>query len=173
MRNRIGFFGGCFNPVTNAHLQLIEKVLEKEKLEKVYFVPMGDLYAKKELISLSHRIKMLELAFGNQDKMQILNISNTNQKTSAIDTFQIIDEKFSEAERFFIMGSDNFEKIKTWKNAEELTQKYQYIVLDREKGDMKHISSTLVREKIKQGKKVEDLIPKQVFEYIEQMKLYK
>ncbi len=71
------------------------------------------------------------------------------------------------------MGSDNFEKIKTWKNAEELTQKYQYIVLDREKGDMKHISSTLVREKIKQGKNVEDLIPKQVLEYIEQMKLYK
>lgn len=133
MKNRIGFFGGCFNPVTNAHLQLIEKVIKQENLDKVYFVPMGDLYEKKELIPLTHRIKMLELAFENQDKMEILNISNTNQKTSAIDTFQMIDEKFPEAERFFIMGSDNFEKMKTWKNSEELMKKYQYIVLDRKK----------------------------------------
>jgi len=173
MKNRIGFFGGCFNPVTNAHLQLIEKVIKQENLDKVYFVPMGDLYEKKELISLTHRIKMLELAFENQDKMEILNISNTNQKTSAIDTFQIIDEKFPEAERFFIMGSDNFEKMKTWKNSEELMEKYQYIVLDRKKGDFKNISSSLVREKQKRGEMIGNLVPEQILTYIEQMKLYK
>ena len=173
MKNRIGFFGGCFNPVTNAHLQLIEKLIKQENLDKVYFVPMGDLYEKKDLISVNHRIKMLELAFENQDKMEILNISNTNQKTSAIDTFQMIDEKFPEAERFFIMGSDNFEKIMTWKNAEELMKKYQYIVLDRKKGDMKDVSSSLVREKLKRGETIENLVPEQILMYIEQMKLYK
>lgn len=173
MKNRIGFFGGCFNPVTNAHLQLIEKVIKQENLDKVYFVPMGDLYEKKDLISVNHRLKMLELAFENQDKMEILNISNTDQKTSAIDTFQMIDEKFSEVERFFIMGSDNFEKIKTWKNAEELMEKYQYIVLDRKKGDFKNVSSSLVREKLKCGEAIGNLVPEQVLMYIKQMKLYK
>ena len=85
----------------------------------------------------------------------------------------MIDEKFPEAERFFIMGSDNFEKIMTWKNAEELMKKYQYIVLDRKKGDMKDVSSSLVREKLKRGETIENLVPEQILMYIEQMKLYK
>ena len=61
----------------------------------------------------------------------------------------------------------------TWKNAEELMKKYQYIVLDRKKGDMKDVSSSLVREKLKRGETIENLVPEQILMYIEQMKLYK
>lgn len=172
MKNRIGFFGGCFNPITNAHVGLIKQVIEKEHLEKVYFVPMGDWYAKEELISLEHRMNMLSLAFEKENKMEILNISNGKSKTCAIDTFQIIDEAFPKAERFFIMGSDNYKQIHTWKNAEKLNQ-YRYIVLDREQGSLKNVSSSLVRNKIKQGQKIENLLPNQVLKYIEQKKLYK
>ncbi len=173
MSNRIGFFGGCFNPVTNAHLELIKQVIEKENLEKVYFVPMGDLYEKKDLIALEHRIRMLELAFEAEEKMEILNISNQDRKMCAIDTFQIIDKTFPNAERFFIMGSDNYHQMSQWKNAEELLKKYHYIVLDREKGDLKNISSSKIREKIKKGEAIEDLIPKQIINYIRQKNLYK
>ena len=48
---KIGFFGGCFNPVTKAHVELIREVIEKENLDKVYFVPMGDFYENQDLIS--------------------------------------------------------------------------------------------------------------------------
>lgn len=170
---KIGFFGGCFNPVTNAHIELIAEAIKQENLDKVYFVPMGDLYEKKDLISLKHRIKMLELAFENQEKMTILAISNKDKKTCAIDTFQKIDEKFPKDERFFIMGSDNYENMAKWKNAEDLIKNYQYIILDREKGKRKDISSSMVREKIKQNENVENLIPQQVLEYIKQKNLYK
>lgn len=173
MKNRIGFFGGCFNPVTNAHLKLIREVIKSEKLKKVYFVPMGNFYQKEELISLEHRIKMLELAFEKEEKMEILNISNKEKKTCAIDTFHVIDQRFPEAERFFIMGSDNYKKINDWKNANELLTKYHYIILDRENGEAKEISSSKVREKIKRGQTVENLIPSQILEYIEQKNLYK
>ena len=170
---KIGFFGGCFNPITNAHLNLIKDVICKENLDKVYFVPMGDLYQKEELIALEVRIEMLKLAFENQEKMDILDISNTNKKMCAIDTFKIIDKMFPDVERVFIMGSDNYKKISTWKNSEELMKKYKYIVLDRENGDTKKISSSLVREKIKQKESLEGLIPLQVIKYIQQKKLYK
>lgn len=173
MKSRIGFFGGCFNPVTNAHIELIAEVIKNENLSKVYFVPMGDLYKKKDLISLEHRKKMLELAFQDQKKMDILAISNKDKKTCAIDTFQIIDDKFPEADRFFIMGSDNYEKIENWKNGNDLIKNYQYIVLDRKKGKTKQISSSMVRDKIKQNENVELLIPQQVLEYIRQKNLYR
>jgi nicotinate-nucleotide adenylyltransferase len=172
LKEKLGFFGGCFNPVTNAHINLIKEVIKKENLSKVYFVPMGDLYEKKDLVSLEDRIKMLELAFQNEDNMEILNISNTNKKTSAIDTFKIIDETFADSDRYFIMGSDNYKNILNWESANELVNNYNYIILDRENGVGKNISSTLVREKIQNGEKFSDLVPNKICDYIEQKKLY-
>ena len=172
MKSRIGFFGGCFNPVTNAHINLIKAVMKQENLKKVYFVPMGDLYQKKDLICLEHRIKMLQLAFENEVNMDILDISNKDKKMCAIDTFQVIDEKFPEAERFFIMGSDNYQKMTEWRDAENLLKNYHYIVLDRENGNTKHISSTVVRQRIKQNQLIDDLVPEQVLAYIKQKNLY-
>ncbi len=173
MKSRIGFFGGCFNPVTKAHIDLIKSVMKREELEKVFFVPMGDLYEKKDLICLEHRIKMLELALQKETGFEILAISNNEKKMYAIDTFQMIDQLFPKTERFFIMGSDNYKKILEWKNAKKLLRNYHYIVLDREMGNMKQISSSIVRQKIKQNESIDDLVPKKVIEYIKQKNLYK
>ncbi len=166
---KIGFFGGCFNPVTKAHVELIREVIEKENLDKVYFVPMGDFYEKQDLISFEHRKAMLGLALQNEDKMEILEISNQKEKTYAIDTFQKIDCQFPEVQRFFIMGTDNYEKMRTWKN-QELLQKYHYILLDRNKESM---SSTMVRNKIKQGEDFVELVPEAIVAYIKENNLYK
>ena len=151
---------------------MIKQVIERENLAKVYFVPMGDWYPKKNLISLEHRKKMLELAFEEEEKLDILDISNKDQKTHAIDTFQKIDTQFPNAERFFIMGTDNYEKMKTWKDQEKL-KKYQYIILNRNVGNTKDISATLVREKIKKQENFEDLVPKQIINYMKENNLYK
>ncbi len=48
-RKKIGFFGGCFNPVTIAHINLIKKAIEECSLDEVYFVPMNDYYKKSRL----------------------------------------------------------------------------------------------------------------------------
>ena len=170
---RIGFFGGCFNPITNAHINLIKEVIEKENLSKVYFVPMGDLYDKEDLISLKNRIEMLKIAFEGEQKLDILDISNKTEKTYAIDTFRKIDEKFAGYQRFFIMGSDNYKKLGEWKSHQELIHNYKYIILDREGGEMKDISSSMIRNKIKANENIYDLIPKDVVKYIEQKNLYK
>lgn len=133
---------------------------------------MGDWYPKKDLIAIEHRTKMLQLAFQNDPQIEVLSLSNTNQKTYAIDTFQAIDKKFPEANRFFIMGTDNYQKITNWKNAEELMKNYHYIVLDRENGNMKNISSSLVRERVKKCEVIDNFVPREVLEYIKQKNLY-
>lgn len=173
MKSRIGFFGGCFNPVTNAHISLIKDIIKSEKLDKVYFVPMGDLYSKKDLAPLFNRIDMLKIAFENEENLDILDISNKDKKMYAIDTFKIIDKKFPDVDRFFIMGTDNYDNIKSWKNSDDLIKNYNYIILDRTKGYTKDISATLVRDKIKKNECIEKLIPKRVIEYINEKNLYR
>jgi len=169
---RIGFFGGCFNPLTVAHILLIKQVIQQENLAKVYFVPMGDWYPKKDLISLEHRKRMLELAFEKEEKLAILDMANQMQKTYAIDTFQKIEKQFPNVQRFFIMGTDNYEKLNTWKNHEEL-KAYKYILLNRNRENTKDMSSTLIRKKIKNNEDISNLVPIQIIKYIKENNLYK
>ena len=50
--SRLGFFGGSFNPITKAHIDLILEAIDKYSLDKVYFVPMNDKYKKQGLLPL-------------------------------------------------------------------------------------------------------------------------
>lgn len=201
-KKKIGFFGGCFNPVTIAHINLIKETIEKCELDKVYFVPMGDFYLKPELIPAKYRYEMLKLALEKEDKIDVSKIViDSNKPTTAIDTFEIINKKFNNSDNYFIMGSDNFHKISEWKSSEKLKNDYNYIILDRDEiGNklfynrkyneksydrknekyqiisdeaMKNISSSLVRNKIKQNEDYNDLVPKEIKDYIEKNNLYK
>lgn len=165
---RLGFFGGCFNPPTIAHIELIKKAIIDNDLDMVYFVPMGDLYKKEQLIPAVHRVNMLKIAI--QENMEILTISvDSKKELQAIDTFKIIQKRFSRSDNYFIMGSDNFEKMKFWKNSNELLNNYKYIILKRNN----NISSSMVREKIKNGEEVSQFICKDVEQYILENELYK
>ena len=170
--SRLGFFGGSFNPITKAHLNLILEAIDEYKLDKVYFVPMNDMYKKQGLLPLEYRKSMLEIALEDYvEKMDIF-LLNNDKEYKAIDSFEIIDSKFDKDERFFIMGSDNYKKIENWKDYDKL-KKYNFIILDREnKNDTKDISSTIVRNYIKDKKDISEFIPYKVMKFIENNKLY-
>ena len=185
MNERLGFFGGCFNPPTIAHIRLIEKAIEKVNLDKVYFVPMGDFYKKEGLIEVKHRINMLNLAIKNNPKLAVSDIQvSANKKLDAIDTFKLINKAYNKSENFFIMGSDNFNNIKKWKNSEELLTNYNYIILERgnfnnndvitikSSQHLQDISSSKVREELKKGNNIDEFITEDVKHYILENKLY-
>jgi len=174
---KIGFFGGCFNPVTIAHIKLIENVIKQNKLDKVYFVPMGNSYKymKTELVDLKYRVEMLELALKDYEKIDVLNIlEDESKRMHAIDTFKIIDKMFEKEKRIYIMGSDNYEDMINWKDSDKLFSNYEYIILDRNiESETKNISSSLVREKVNLEESIDGLVPDIVKEYIEKNGLYK
>ena len=62
---KVGFFGGCFNPPTNIHMELANKLIKEGKLDKVIFVPVNDYYNKENLEKAKHRYNMLKLATKN------------------------------------------------------------------------------------------------------------
>ncbi len=167
---KVGFFGGSFNPPTNVHINLANELITKRVLDKVIFVPVGDYYQKQDLIPAIHRYNMLKIACKGVESLEVENIACIHHdKLFATDTFELIYKKYhKEIEIYFIMGSDNFKKMPSWKNYEEIKDKYKYIVLDR----TEDISSTDIRNKIKQGEDVSGYINAEILEYIKENKLY-
>lgn len=171
-KEKVGFFGGCFNPPSNIHINLALNLIVKQKLDKVIFVPVGNYYPKKDLVEFKHRYTMLKFAIGENEKISIDDIENKmDKKLYAVDIFKIISQKYNDKEIYFIMGSDNFEKIEFWKEYENIKkQNYNYIILDRKHND---ISSTEIRKMIKENNLKENIIDKKVYEYILKNNLYK
>ena len=133
---KIGFFGGSFNPPTYAHLNIAKDALAQAKLDKFFFVPVGNTYKKPELIDEKYRYKMLELMCNNEKNIFVENIEmNQTNNISTINAFDMIEEKYintyENVEIYYIMGADNFIKLPNWNDAEKLIQK-QYIIFKRD-----------------------------------------
>lgn len=184
---KIGFFGGSFNPPSIAHLKLAKKAISECKLDKVVFVPIGDFYDKEELVSISDRIEMLKIACKNYNNIEVSDLEKDfKEKVYACDVFKILKSKYLKDEVFFLMGEDNYLKLSSWKNYKELLN-YKYIIFERNKEikienssniylikceNTKEISSTLIREKIKNKDSLDNIIDKDVEKFILKNKLY-
>lgn len=189
---RIGFFGGCFNPPTNIHINIANNLIEQGKLDKVVFVPVNDYYKKQDLAEAKHRYNMLKLATKEYASLEVDDIEiKQNKELFAVDAFEIITRDTHrvhgthrahsthhlgkmckrDTALFLIMGSDNYSKMPKWKDYEKIKGKYNYIVIDRDENE---ISSTKIREMIKNGDKdVIKYLSKDVYEYIIKNELYK
>lgn len=171
---RVGFFGGCFNPPTNMHIKIANNLIKQGRLDKVVFVPVNDYYKKPDLAEGKHRLNMLKLAIKGQSELEVEDIEiKENRQLFAINAFELIynTKSTKEKEIFFIMGSDNYNKMPAWKDYDKIKDKYNYIVIDRNE---KEISSTQIRDMLKNNdKKVLEYLSKEVYEYIIENKLYK
>lgn len=189
MKNeKIGFFGGCFNPPTNVHIGIAKKLITKGLVDKVVFIPVGDYYPKNELIKAQHRYNMLKLACQNEPNIDVDDIALKEQRNLyATDTFELIQNKYTKEDIYFIMGSDNFEKMPNWKNYDALISKYKFIVIERLKHEInqKHdnviyyktnlkedVSSSNIRKMLKSNKSTEHWLNPEVMRYIQKNKLY-
>lgn len=198
-KKQIVIFGGCFNPPLNSHFSLAEQIInEYDKIEKIVFVPVNSKYQKADLIDNEHRYKMLKLVCDKNSKLDVSRVEiDSSRPLYTIETLRIFQEKYSEYEIAFIIGSDNLKEIDTWQNANELTKDFKIYVLERDKDNIEEIiqsneflnknknafikakdnitsnlSSTFVRKKLKNGKSVRYLTPDEVVSYIEENNLY-
>lgn len=199
---KIGIMGGSFNPIHMGHLMMSEYLREELKLEKVLFIPTGkaphkDHYDADEL----DRLKMVELAVKNNDYFEACDIEVKNKEISySVETLRKLHEKYKEAEFYFFLGSDILLDLKGWKRFGELSSLcnfacairpgFEKISLEVMKSEINYlnnifkanihivetpryeISSTDLRERLKEEKSVKYLIPESIIEYINDNKLY-
>ena len=199
--NRIGIMGGTFDPVHYGHLFIAQTALDKLNLDKVLFIPTGRPPHKRENIitDADRRVHMLKLATKSNPKFEISTIEIDRQKISyTIDTVNELYQYYGrETQFYFIMGSDAFRYIETWKEYRELFKIVKFIVMTRQiskNGSLDEkikllikeydasiikieipfldISSTIIRKGIKEGNSIKYLLPENVEEYIFNNKLY-
>lgn len=192
---KIGFFGGSFNPPTNAHITLAKLALEKCELDKIIFVPMGDNYEKEGLAKAKDRYDMLKIVCKSEKNFEVSDLEiKINKKLNTIDAFRLIEKVYPNEEKYFLMGADNFVKLLEWKESESLIN-YSYIVFEREKinlreyikntdilkntkvevienKDYKNKSATEFRNLFKENKINHDIIPEEVLEFIKRNNIY-
>lgn len=196
---KYGFFGGSFNPVTKAHVDLALEIVKMFNMDKVIFVPVGDNYNKKGLINEKHRYNMLKIATNGYKDLEISDIElNQDRNLTTLEAFQKIEESYDEISKYYIIGADNLYKMILSKDLEILAQKYKYIVIQRGIIDAKEIiksneilkenkknfyimentkhndtSSTEVRKNLESGNNnLESILQKEVLNYIEKNRLY-
>lgn len=191
------YFFGTFNPIHKGHIEIARQVREKLGFESVIFVPSYMPPHKKisELESYTHRLKMVQLAIGEENTSDI----EYRLKVPSY-TYRTIEKLFEENDNKkvnFIIGYDQFFQIENWKEPEILKEKIHFIVIPRKfqngqvlsskafeylenKGysfeilniDFLDVSSNMIRKYIKENQDITGLVTYEVKNYIENNRLY-
>lgn len=196
----ICLYQGSFNPIHNAHIEVAKYVHKEFGFEKIVFIPAFKPPHKDlkdfDIDNAFHRLNMVELAVKNIPYFDVSAIEYTRNKPSyTYDTIVQIKEITGEKEKInFIIGTDAFRKIETWYETDKLKELINFILFIREdnfneqdflrlqskgysyqlmKMPYINISSSEVREKVRQNIEIYDIVPKEVAEYIKNNNVYK
>lgn len=139
---RIVVMGGSFNPPTLAHLRLMRAAVDALGAEKGIFVPSNHAYVErkmrrqrqeKEVLPEDMRLEMLA-AMCKEDSRLAVDTCEYGRDPSAktFETMETIQEKYPEAELYFVAGGDKLAVIPRWHRKEEFLQRFRLLVTRRE-----------------------------------------
>jgi nicotinate-nucleotide adenylyltransferase len=198
---KYGILGGSFNPIHLGHLILAQEALCTFHLDKVLFIPTTDnpLKKKKNLVSKYDRYEMTALAIEDNEHFEISDIELKNTGYSyTIDTIRELLRKDPDVQYYFICGADIIFHLQRWKEFEELFKSVLFTAAyrkgyDKEKlyseieklnrsydahiitfqAPLIDISSTVIRNRIKENGSVKYMMHDKVYEYIQNNGFYK
>lgn len=193
---RIGLFGGAFDPIHLAHIHLANHALETLSLDKVLIMPSGGQPYYKfshQPVPPEHRLAMIEVAIADHPRLAVSDFEIAQEKFCyTIDTLRYLKSVYpSPTEIVLLAGEDWRKKVPEWKDGMQLLREFKVAFFvrpgveayrndkaDDESGaviDMPEmdISSTMIRERIQSGQDIQELVPKAVYDYIQQHGLYK
>lgn len=132
--NRVGIFGGSFNPVHLGHLRVAEEVCEELGLDRIIFIPTFIPPHKDAsiLVPFEHRYNMLTAALRGHPKFTVSDIeAKLGGVSYTVRTLKKLREVCGKAEFFFLVGSDAFMEIDSWWNYRELFGLSSMVVMTR------------------------------------------
>lgn len=186
-----GLFFGSFNPPHIGHLAIANYLAEHTALKEIWFVvtPQNPLKKKESLLDDRTRLELVRLAVDDDPRFRVSDIEfSLPQPSYTINTLVYLREKHPERNFALIMGADNLTSIHKWKNYDIIIREYPIFVYPRPnyliptlhqgnivvtEAPLMEISSSFIRESIRNEKDPKFFLPKAVYEYIISMNLYK
>lgn len=187
---KIGLYFGSFNPIHTGHLIIANHVLNETTLQRIWFVvsPQNPFKPSSVLLNEYDRLHLVRIAIENDNRLRASEIEFSLPKPSyTAHTLAYLTEKYPSYHFTLIMGSDSYQNLPNWKNAETIIAHYPIIVYRRPGFEVREgkenvsvmnaplleISATYIRECIQQGKSIRYLVPTAVKEEIEKSSFYK
>ena len=186
---KIGILGGTFDPPHKAHLQIAERAIKQFDLDKVLFIPSGNPWQKKYATSFIHRFEMTKILIEDSNKFEISDIEKSeNIPSYTFDTLTKLNHVKDNL--YFILGSDTAMNIRTWNNYEKLSELTNFLIALRKEdsvnnlnenfpfnyelidGEKLDLSSTSLRNKLKDNLFNEEEISLKIIQYIKKNSLY-
>lgn len=195
-KSKLAVFGSAFNPPHWGHFQIIQKAIKLFGFKKIILMPAGKPALKdKDLASIKDRLIMTKL-FAKLDKRFIIsNIeikkAKKGKKSYTLTTIKELKKQYPKDEIYWLIGEDSLKEIISgkWHGGLKVLDEANFIVFSRPGYHFKlspeiakkikkitlkiAISSTEIRNKIRQGKNVEKLLPKNILDYIQKKQLYR
>jgi nicotinate-nucleotide adenylyltransferase len=206
---RTAIFGGTFDPIHSAHLEMARRAAEQYRLDRVLFIPAGNPPHKHAEASFDHRYRMVELACAADPRFVASRLEEGAGKSYSIDTIERVkavtptsapsaiapnadpdrsanSDPDENSGLFFVIGSDAFAEIQTWRRWEDVIRAVEFIVVARPgheiagpPGARVHrlesldlpVSSSDIRDALARGESPAEL-PPAIAEYIREHRLY-
>lgn len=199
MRKRVGILGGTFNPIHLGHMLIAENAYETFDLDEILFIPTGKSYLKSDVLDSKTRITMTGVAIEDNPHFALSTIEVDRDGYSySYETIAELKKNNPNTDYFFIVGADSLMYMENWKNPElifpevtvlvalrkgtsdvELKTKIDYLCEKFPGSDIRilpinevAISSTEIRERVKEGKSIRYMVHYRVIEYINKYKIY-
>jgi nicotinate-nucleotide adenylyltransferase len=182
---KIGIYGGTFDPVHHAHLILAREACEKFQLEKIIFVPAAASPQKQAPAApAAARLQMLQAAI---DRTMPFEVDDCELRRPApsytIDTMEEFVRRYRGNQFYYLIGDDNVGSLPTWRRFQDLQKIVTFLVLRRAENPVPHeylsverridISSTEIRNRVATGRPISYLVPQTVEEIIRAQSLYR
>ena len=185
---RTAIFGGTFDPVHSAHLEVARRAADQYRLDRVLFIPAGNPPHKHADAPFEHRYRMVELACAVDPRFVASRLEEGTAKSYSIDTIERVRAGNANGDGvlFFIIGSDAFADIQTWRRWEDVIRAVEFIVVARPgheiagpSGARVHrlesvelpVSSSDIRDALARGQSPAEL-PAAIAEYVRDHGLY-
>ncbi len=192
---RVGVLGGSFDPIHNGHLIIAESLREQLNLTQLLFL-LSPRPPHKNIAALApwqDRKEMIRLASKDNPHFQICDVEIKRSGLSyTAETIQQLTSRYGAGYRIlFIVGADSILDISTWHKPEQVLASRSLVVVPRPGYDLDNldpavvkqvtvvqiplieISSSDIRQRIKEGRSIRYLLPLKVAAYIHQHDLYR
>ena len=198
---RTGVYGGTFNPVHLGHVKLAEAYRQALELDRLLVIPDCQPPHKQaeDLATGPQRLEMCRLAFAGDPMAQVSDLElRRGSRSYTVDTLEQLRAQSPEDTFYLIMGGDMFLTVAQWHDARRIFQLAVLCAGSREPGERERlrrhgdflrerygaesqiipfsplaISSTQIRERVRRGEPIDDLVPAGVSQYIQTHRLYR
>ena len=191
---KIGLYFGTFNPIHVGHLIIANHMVENSDLDEIWMVvtPHNPFKKKSSLLDNHHRLELVYKATEEYAKIKPSNIEfKLPQPNYTAHTLAHISDLYKDKQFCLIMGEDNLKSFHKWKNFETILEHHKIYVYPRISegiiatqfdehpkihkiaAPIVQVSSTMIRNGIKDGKNIKPMLTKEVWSYIDEMNFYR